>query len=197
MFRNQLIQNGTIRRLGTNGSAEIRLGWDAANLYVFARVDDDVLSAPESGNQIWRGDAITLNIAVGDQGSTASEDPGANDFQVTLSPGDPAAGTTTGSVIFNGVNGSFGADRTGIARVASKIPGDDTSWQLEAAIPWAELGISNPAAVDEFGVLVALFDNDGERVQDGSQSLQAVILGNTPDAVFQRPASWGTLTLEP
>jgi hypothetical protein len=196
VFRNSLIQNGTIARLGTNGNADVQLGWDESNLYVFAAVSDDVLSQPESGNQIWRGDAITLNISVGDQGATASQDPDGNDFQVTLSPGDPAAGTTTESVIFSGVDGRFGRDRTGIADVASQT-GTETAWQLEASIPWRELGVADPQAVGPLGALVALFDNDGERESDGTRSLQAVILGNTPDAVFQGPSTWGSLTLEP
>lgn len=197
VFRNSLIQNGTVARLGTNGSAVVLLGWDADNLYVFASVRDDVVSQPNTGNQIWRGDAITLNIAVGDQGSDASEDPDGNDFQLTLSPGDPAAGTAPGSVIFNGVNGRFGNDRTGVAQVAAQFPDGEFAYLLEARIPWEVFGVENPGDVPEFGALVALFDNDGELETDGVRSLQAVILGNTPDAVFQGPSTWGSLSLGP
>jgi hypothetical protein len=195
VFRNTLIQNGSVARLGTNGTAEVLLGWDNNNLYVFASVQDDIVSQPNAGNQIWRGDAITLNIAIGDQRATASEDPDANDFQVTLSPGDPAAGTSPGSVIFSGSSGRFGSDRTGLAEVASRFNAGDSSWMLEARIPWQALNVSDPGTAGPFGLLVALFDNDGELEADGSRSLQTVILGNTPDAVFQAPATWGTLTL--
>jgi hypothetical protein len=196
VFSNPQIQNGSVTRLGTDSNAEVSIGWNDTHLYVFGAVRDDILSQPNTGNQIWRGDAITINVSVGDQGAGASASPDDNDFQLTLSPGDPSAGTRPGSVIFSGVNGSFGNDRTNVAEVSSAFPGDEFAYVIEARIPWQVFGISDPTLVGDLGALVAVFDNDGEREADDTDPLQAVILGNTRGAQFQGPSTWGTLTLQ-
>jgi hypothetical protein len=190
IFTHPRIGNG-VARAGTDATAEVLLAWDETSLYVLARVEDDVHSQPNEGNQVWRGDAVDLNLAVLGPDATASAAPGSDDFQVTLSPGDPGAGTSTDSVLFVGNGEQFFDNRTGVARVAATIGGG--GYVLEAAIPWSELGVSGPAAGDRFGVIVAVFDNDGER--DGDRSLQTVILANTPGAGFQQPDTWGTLVL--
>lgn len=190
IFTHPRIGDG-VARAGTDATAEVLLAWDETSLYVLARVTDDIHSQPNEGNQVWRGDAVDLNLAVLGPDATASAAPGSDDFQVTLSPGDPGAGTSTDSVLFVGNGEQFFDNRTGVARVAATIGGG--GYVLEAAIPWSELGVSGPAAGDRFGVIVAVFDNDGER--DGDRSLQTVILANTPGAGFQQPDTWGTLVL--
>jgi hypothetical protein len=196
VFINSQIENGSVSRLGTDASADVLIGWDTSSLYLFASVRDDIVSQPNTGNQIWRGDAITINLSVGDQGAGASQSPDGNDFQLTLSPGDPTAGTSPESVVFSGNGQQFDSNRTSVAQLASTFSADGFAYLLEARIPWQVFGVADPASTGDFGALVAVFDNDGEREADDTDPLQAVILGNTPGARFQGPSTWGTLTLQ-
>ena len=184
------IQNGNVARGGSDATARILLGWDDAALYVFATVEDDVLSQPNTGNQIWRGDAVNLNIALGGP----SDGPDADDFQITLAPADPVAGTPGGSLIFEGNGSRFSENRTDIAQVFQSSRSG--SYTIEARIPWSAMNVSSVAAGEGMRILVSVFDNDGETAPSSDDSLQSTILANTPGAQFQRPQTWGTLTLE-
>jgi len=188
------ILSGSVARAGEENDSQIRLAWDETYLYVFAEVQDDVLSAPNGGNQIWRNDAVNINISViGPDRGAVSEMPDADDHQLTLSPGDPESGTATESVRFVGNGSMFSANVVGFADVAARHgPGAD--YVLEARIPWSEIGVTDPQSGQRFGMMVTVFDNDGEQV--GGETLQTEIKANTPLAVFQRPRTWGTFTLE-
>jgi hypothetical protein len=187
------IEDGSVDRAGSENASLIKLAWDETYLYVFAEVFDDVLSAPNTGNQIWRNDAVNLNISVVGADGSISGKPDGDDHQLTLSPGDPAAGTTEESVHFVGNGNAFSDNVTGFADVVAEHS-PDGAYQLEARIPWSEIGVSDPQSGRQFGLILTVFDNDGEQ-QNGAW-LQAEIKANTLGAVFQGPQTWGTLTLE-
>lgn len=192
IFTASTVASGGVTRLGTAATSLIQLGWDDRGLYIFGIVVDDVLSQPNTGNQIWHGDAINLNLAFSGVGLAASERPAGNDFQLTLSPGDSAAGTQPGSVLFIGNGQGFGDNFTAVAEVAS-IETDD-GYTLEAFVPWTTFGLADPPAMTIGGILT-VFDNDGEMgtVNGVAGTLQTVILSNTEEAGFQRPQEWGLL----
>ncbi len=179
-------------RFGTNAAGTITLAYTESALYVHGDVIDDELSASETGDQIWRNDAVTLNLDL--DGVAPSPSPDANDFQITLSPADPQAGTDAASVVFSGTGTIFGNGRIGVAAVASRV--NDDGYSIEAVIPWSVLGVSGPPS-EPLGALVTVFDNDGEADSSGV-SLQTVIVANTSRAAggFTSPQTWGTLTLE-
>ena len=186
-------------RGGEENTSLIRLAWDATYLYVIAEVHDDVLSAPNTGNQIWRNDAVNLNISVIGVDGTISENPDGDDHQLTLSPGDPAAETGEQSVRFVGNGSAFSENFSNPADVAATHSPD--GYLLEARIPWSEIGVPDPQPGDQFGLLLTVFDNDGEQVN--GETIQTEIKANTPPAGperdnrwFQGPQTWGTLTLE-
>ena len=193
IYTHPRILDDTVARGGEENDSFVRLAWDESFLYVIAEVRDDVLSAPNTGNQIWRNDAVTLNISVIGTDGTISENPDGDDHQLTLSPGDPAAGTSEESVRFVGNGSAFSENFTNFADVAA-THSPDATYLLEARIPWSEIGVTDPQPGDRFGLLVTVFDNDGEQL-DG-RWLQAEIKANTPGAGFQDPQTWGTLTLE-
>jgi hypothetical protein len=187
------IEDGSVDRAGSENDSIIRLAWDETYLYVFAEVFDDVLSAPNTGNQIWRNDAVNLNISVVGADGSISGKPDGDDHQLTLSPGDPGVGTTEESVHFVGNGSAFFDNVTGFADVVAERSADG-AYQLEAGIPWSEIGVTDPQSGRQFGLILTVFDNDGEQ-QDGVW-LQAEIKANTLGAVFQGPQTWGMLTLE-
>ena len=186
---NQIFTSSATSWDGTDDiESEWQLAWDDTDLYVAVTVTDDRHGQPNSGNQIWRGDAVDLNISTQ---LPASQSPGADDFQLVLSPGD-FAGTQASAVVFSG-NGNFFANDNldhGIRVAAESLP---TGYRLEAAIPWAELGLSGPPSAD-IGILLSVFDNDGE-VEGNGLSAQTVIKAHT-SAGFQRPQEWGRLSLD-
>jgi len=179
-------------RVGEENDSLIRLAWDDGFLYVFAEVTDDILAAPETGDQIWQNDAVNLNISVIGAGGIVSEDADEDDHQLTLSPGDPVAGTSEESARY--IIGG-GALSLGFADVVADTD-TEGGYVLEARIPWSEIGVSDPQPGDRFGFLLTVFDNDGDVPQ-------AEIKANAPpggepldNRWFRGPQSWGTLTLE-
>ena len=177
------VRNDPSARAGEENDSEIRLAWDNINLYLYAVVEDDVWVADYANTQdIWQYDAVNLNIT----------GPDGLDHQLTLSPGDPVAGTAVASAHYI-VGGS--ALNTGFASVAA-LPGSRPGYVIEAAIPWSEIDV-DPQPGDEFVMLLTVFDNDGEPFP------QAEIKANTrpggeprDERWFRDPAAWGRLTLE-
>lgn len=192
IFTHPEVATGAVARIGSNATALIQVGWDDRALYVFASVVDDVISQPNTGNQIWHGDAVNLNLAFSGVGLAASERPAGNDFQLTLSPGDSAAGTRPGSVLFIGNGQAFSDNFIGVADVASVRTAD--GYTLEASVPWTTFGLADPPG-STIGAILTVFDNDGEigTVGGVQGTLQTTILANTADAEFQRPQTWGLL----
>ena len=187
------VEDGTVARAGEENDSLIRLAWDESFLYLYAEVQDDVLNAPNQGNQIWRNDAVNLNISVIGPDGAVSERPDADDHQLTLSPGDLVNGTGAESLRFVGDGISFNQHFTSFADLeATRF--EDGNYVIEARIKWSDIGVAEPQPGDRFGMIVTVFDNDGE-IHDGSW-LQAEIKANTPGAVFQRPQTWGTFTLD-
>ena len=176
-------------RLGDDSPGVVAARYDDAALYLAVVSEDDVYSQLNTGNQIWRGDALDINLTTAAE-SAISERPDGDDFQLTMTPRDAEGRAAT--VWFTG-NGSGFADNTTsqpVTLAGAIDPGG--SWVLEAAIPWSVFGLSGPPETD-LAALLAVFDNDGEVVDGAPQ--QTVILGHT-DAEFQRPRTWGTLRLE-
>ncbi|NNF62856.1 MAG: CHAT domain-containing protein [Acidimicrobiia bacterium] len=192
IFTHPDVLSGDVARLGSDATATIQIGWDDRALYVFASVVDDVVSQPNSGNQIWHGDAVNLNVAFSGVGLAASERPAGSDFQLTLSPGDSSAGTRPGSVLFIGNGQAFSENFVGVADVAAVRTAD--GYTLEASVPWTTFGLADPPG-STIGAILTIFDNDGEIGSVGGTqgTLQTAILSNTADAGFQRPQTWGLL----
>ena len=190
------ILDGTVVRAGEENESRIRLAWDETYLYLFAEVLDDVLSVPNRGAQIFRNDAVNLNISVLGADGSVSEEADEDDHQLTLSPLDPAA------AIAESAHYIVGGRTVSIAFAdVIAIPGADAGYVLEARIRWSEIGVFDPQPGEQFGLLLTVFDNDGEQV-DG-ETLQSEIKANVAadggpldSTFFRSPRSWGTLTLE-
>lgn len=163
-----------------------RLGWDSSNLYIAVQVEDNVHVQTQTGNQIFKGDSISLQLdsdLAGDFGSQLSPD----DYQINLSPGDFAAilpsafrfrGTTDG--------GAEDAPGHGIAVAAQQT---EQGYNLEAAIPWRDIGLT-PTVGLIVGAAFNVNDND-----TAGTAVQEVMKSHVATRAFRNPSSWGSLTL--
>lgn len=158
-----------------------RLGWDANNLLVAVEVTDDRHVQTQEGNQIFKGDGVSLQIdsnLEGDYGSGLSSD----DYQVNLSPGD-----------FSGIPPSAfrfqeGADAPGHGIVVAAQPVEE-GYRLEAAIPWQDIGLT-PSPGLSIGLALNVNDNDTP-----GTAVQEVMKSQAASRIFRDPTSWGRLTL--
>ena len=183
---------GNATPLGVDSPGTIRVAYDDDGLYLAAVVDDDVYSQPNVGDQIWRGDAIDLNLSTVAP-EAASSVPDQDDFQLTMTPSNNAGQPS--HAWFQGTgSSSFSRAETDRAVVVAGEPSNpDGAYTLEAFIPWHVFELDGPPDGD-LTALFAVFDNDGE-LADG-RSVQWTILGNVPGAGFQDPNTWGRLSFE-
>lgn len=177
---------------GWDGSDDLAatwwVGWDDVYLYLAFSVADDVHAQNQSGSSAFRGDSLELQIDTdrpGDFGPTLSSD----DFQISLSPGDFGA-LPPSAWLFQGTPGGDMLDApAGHTIVVNARPAPD-GYTLEAAIPWADLGIvPTPGLV----IGLAVNANDNDRLGEAAQE---VMKSNAPGRRFGDPTTWGTLTLQ-
>lgn len=176
---------------GWDGSDDLqatwRLAWDEGNLYIGVEVIDDIHVQTQSGNQIYRGDSVDMQVDTnrdGDFGPGLSPD----DFQFTFSPGDFAAlppsafrsqGTTDGQIL----------DAPGGNHVTLAAQGTAVGYNIEAAIPWSDL---NLAPFEGMVVGLALNANDNDTP---GTAVQEVMKSHVATRTLTDPTGWGTLTL--
>jgi hypothetical protein len=167
--------------------ANWRLNWDEANLYVAVTVTDDNHVQTQTGNQIFLGDHVDLQIDAdreGDYAPAVSPD----DFQINLSPGD-FGGIPPSAFRFQGNSANAMVDAPGHGILVAARP-TGQGYMLEAAIPWQDLNLSpQPGMV--LGASLNVSDNDTP-----GTAAQEVMKSHVPTRRFADPTSWGTLTLQ-
>ena len=164
-----------------------QLGWDANNLYIAVQVTDDAHVQTQTGNQIFRGDSVDMQLDTdrnGDYGAGLNRD----DFQIIFSPGD-FAGLPPSAFRFQGTAGGQILDAPGHSIVVSAWP-TALGYNLEMAVPWRDLNLT-PAPGLIIGLALNVNDNDGVET-----AVQEVMKSHVSTRQFDNPASWGTLTLK-
>lgn len=167
-------------------SATWRLGWDSDHLFVAVQVEDNMHVQTQTGNKIFKGDSISLQIdsdLEGDFGPELSPD----DYQVNLSPGD-FAGIAPSAFRFRGTSSGGAVDASGHG-IAVSVQQTGQGYNLEAAIPWQDIGIT-PAAGLVIGAAFNVNDNDTP-----GTAVQEVMKSHIATRAFRDPTSWGKLTL--
>lgn len=147
-----LATDGTVQMTGFGGTADLSgnvwFTYDPQNLYLTARIHDDVYAQPASGGDIWQGDSVQFSVGAGTPGeqSTWSE------LGTALTPSGPEVwrwlsppGQSTGQL--------------GDAQV--HIVRDETAGDTvyEVALPWSDLSIDPTGRLVSVSMLVN--DNDG------------------------------------
>jgi hypothetical protein len=167
-------------------TATWRLWWDNSNLFVAVQVEDDTHVQTQTGNQIFKGDSVSLQIdsdLAGDFGPELSPD----DYQINLSPGDFAS-IAPSTFRFQGTSNGGTVDAPGHS-IALAAQQTGQGYSLEAAIPWQDIDLT-PAAGLVIGAAFNVNDNDSP-----GTAVQEVMKSHITTRAFRDPTSWGSLTL--
>jgi hypothetical protein len=164
-----------------------QLGWDDHFLYIAATVVDDVHVQTQTGNLIYRGDSLELQIDTNRAAGLDYLSPAV--YQILLSPGDFVT-LPPSAFRFRGNDQRQIRDAPGHAiRVAAHKTLN--GYTLVAAIPWRDLGVA-PRAGLVLGLALNANDNDTP-----GTTVQEVMMSNVPGRMLTNPSTWGTLTLLP
>jgi len=148
-------------------SGTARVAWRAEHLFVAAEVTDDVLAQTQRGDGIWKGDHVELYLDVQPGFDPARDSFGAGQFHFAFSPGnfkhtgDPLADCPPEAVCYTPARGSV----EGIAVAAKRT---EAGYTLEAAIPWALLGVNGPEAGMPLRIEIGFSDTDNPEPQQES-----------------------------
>ncbi|MEW5988622.1 MAG: sugar-binding protein [Chloroflexota bacterium] len=164
-----------------------RLGWDENYLYVAVEVVDDRHVQTQTGNQIFRGDSVDMQIDTDRPGDFAPR-LSSDDFQFILSPGD--FGPLPPSAFrFQGKENGQIVDAPGGHHVILAARPSAAGYTIEAAIPWTDLNIT-PTAGLVMGLALNVNDNDRP-----DQAVQEVMKSHVSTRTLTDPTGWGTLRL--
>ena len=169
-----------------DGAVRWHVGWDEANLYIAARVSDDRHVQTQTGNKVYLGDSLEIQIDT-DGGATTSVSP--REFQVNLSPGDfvtlPASANLS-----QGTDGGGMFDAPGGHRIAVAAQRTTGGYTVEAAVPWPDL-FTTPGG---HAMAIALNLDDNDRA---GQAVQEAMYSNASGRLFFDPSTWLPFTLTP
>ena len=189
-------------RVPVNGlSATWQALWDKDALFLHAVVTDPTHTGVVAGQptQWWRGDAVSFEVGPDPRALSASAPlRKGEDFHVVLAlldDGDRGAAAAV-NVVGTSARGQVvfptGSRRPKIAVVARPT---DTGYELEARVPWSEIGRSVPPARGEvLGFNVNVSDARGS----GADWVLRTMLSSNPSrsgANQNHPGTWQTLAL--
>ena len=145
-------------------SAEVWLAWRPDTFYLAASVTDDQLRQTQRGEGMWRGDHVMLFLDVLPDEEPQRNHFGRGQFQIALSPGNFLR---TGDAGVDCVPEIFCYRPPGARLAGATITATRTrqGYDLEAAIPWSQLGVTAPAAGMLLALEVAVSDTDGAEVR--------------------------------
>ena len=178
---------------GWDGTADLtavwHVAWDNEFLYFGVEMTDDVHVQTQTGNQIFRGDSVDIQLdteRAADYAPRLSPD----DFQVTVSPGN-FGNLPPSAFLFRGTSDNQILNAPGqhsIVVAARQIEG---GYVLEIAVPWRDLGITNPQEGLILGTALNGNDNDTPET-----AVQEVMMSHVATRTLRDPTGWGTLTLK-
>lgn len=168
-------------------SASFAVAWDATHLYLAVRITDEVHVQTQTGATLFRGDSLELLLDADLPGDFDSDALNADDVQLGLSPGSNRASPEA--------HLWFPASRAGrpagVLLASQPDPAGPGGYLVEAAIPWAVLGVT-PAAGSRYGFVLSGSDND----TPGTAEQQSMISTEAGRRLTD-PTTWGTLILDP
>jgi hypothetical protein len=140
-------------------SGSVVVGWDANNLYVAAKVRDNAVVQPLSGDMLWQGDHLILLLDAPRQEGTREKK---KIIQMGLSPGNLKDGA--GRIAPEVYQWTPQPRAVTEAKIAARRTAD--GYQLETAIPWTALGVAEAHRGMRIGYDVMLSDSDSEADPD-------------------------------
>ena len=158
-------------------SGNIKLCYDATNLYVFVSVNGDKPINFNHGKDIWNGNALEILFGMDPNASKFEAAMGDKDYQIGLSPGNPRVKIAPTSHDWTHANGD--------AASAMKVVVTAQGYQMEASIPWSHFAGFTPASGKTFAVDFALDEASGMGL---SRDSQWIMDGNVD--YYHVPSQW-------
>jgi hypothetical protein len=166
-------------------NASFKTAYDANNLYIAAKVVDDVYAQNATGYKIYLGDSLEILLDTNLQGDYNDRGLSSDDYQLGISPGK---GSITGTKeAFLWYPSNLRGARTSVV-IATQSLSD--GYRIEAAIPWKIFGIT-PSSGKHYGFTFSVSDNDNQ-----TQNLQESMVSNVSGRRFLNPTTWGDLVLQ-
>ena len=161
------------------------VAWDNTNLYIGAKITDDIYTQNQTGNAIYKGDAIEVLIDTNLLGDFYTTTLSNDDYQLGISAGNPGAGISPSAYLWypSGVAGARSQVGVSYQFESAEI------YRIEAVIPWSMLGVT-PYNGMRLGFALNVDDNDNVTDYD-KQTMLSTAAGLS---VFN-PTTWGELVL--
>jgi hypothetical protein len=163
-------------------SGRFYCAWDESFLYLGLDIRDDQHVQAASGEELYLGDDVEIQIdadLLGDWGDTELSD---DDGQLGLAVRDPLSGQYDAFLWRPPA-------RKGPLSVNLAARPTASGYLLEAALPWWALNLS-PRVERPYGFCLSLTDNDTPGLQD-----QESMASTCPGRKWGDPTTWGTLIL--
>lgn len=126
--------------------------WDEDNFYIAIQVIDDVFSQNYTGNQINKGDSVTIVFDTELEEDMQILFYNSDDYQIDLSPGSFA-----GALAESFMSWPLNAPPRGVVIASTRLT---NGYILEASVPWYNLPNYIPSDGDVLGFTVSIFDTD-------------------------------------
>jgi hypothetical protein len=165
-------------------SSSFKIGWDAKNLYIAAKIKDDVYVQTSTGQSLYKGDEIELQIDTNVDGDFYLSQLNSDDYQLGNSAGRPDVNGFKEAVLYFPKNLARTLHEVQIGSKAE--PG---IYRIEFAVPWTVLNIT-PVDGMRLGFVLCVSDNDLL-----SQNVQQSMVCNVPGRKLTNPRTWGDLIL--
>lgn len=172
---------------GDDLRGKLMVAWDEENLYLAARVWDDVYAQNAYGEHLFKGDSIEFLLDADVPGDYYLDGLSLDDYQVGISPGSlyPDEDEPRPEAYLWYPKAEAGA----LEQVEIGVFFVDDGYKLEAAIPWSVFGVT-PKAGRHYGFVFSISDNDNP-AKNVQQSMASTVAGRR----LTNPLTWGDLLL--
>jgi len=194
--------------------AKVRIGYDAANLYLHYTVADE--SPWVNGGTDWTllfktGDSVDLQLATDPAAPPARSGPAPGDLRLLVAPfqGKPVvilyrhrlgAGAKDGPVTFTSPWRSETVDSVKrLDAATTAVQKDGGGYRVEVAVPLAALGLKSPAGLTlkaDAGVLYGDPGGATTLLRSYWSNQNTNLVNDVPGEIMLSPKLWGSLTFE-